>query len=1609
MPDEQTPQTPVRRLLSQYAGLARDTREKGSLFERLVRAFLVTDSFYSGRFDEVWLWQEWPGREGKVDTGIDLVARERYSGKLTAIQCKFYGPTHVVQKSDIDSFFTASGKEGFDARIIVTTTDKWSKHALDALVDQQIPTVKVGIDALEASEIDWSEYSLTRPDEMERVPRKSPRPYQQEAIADVIAGFETSDRGKLIMACGTGKTFTSLRLAEAIVPPGGSVLFLVPSIALLGQTLREWSAQREVPQRAFAICSDVKVGKVEEDYSVSDLSFPATTNTSRLLKAVDESAAPADGITVYFSTYQSIEVVARAQEAGVPEFDLVVCDEAHRTTGVTAAGGKGESSFVRVHDESFIKAKKRLYMTATPKIYGEAVKSKAKEAAAALISMDDESLYGPVFHRLGFGSAVERGLLTDYRVLILAVDEGTVNETFQQAFAAQGELNIPDAARIVGIYNGLAKRGIAGLGDATSDLRPMHRAVAFSRSIKDSKHVTALLDGFTGESVEALTHTAPTFSTASQDEAAASLRATDDLTLHSRHVDGTMNAMERTALLDWLKSTDAGEEECRILTNARCLSEGVDVPALDAVIFLNSRDSQIDVVQSVGRVMRRSAEKDYGYIILPIAVPAGVEPEKALNDNAKYKVVWDVLRALRSHDERFEAKIEQLDLNRTRDPQIQVIGFGDFAGRKTEGSIESVDSPLDFSVLGTEWRDAIYAKIVDKVGERDYWDNWAANVADIAARQEARIRTLVVGADARLSEDFGVFVKALQDNLNPAVNTDQAIEMLAQHLITGPIFDALFEDHAFSASNPVSETMQLMVELLQGENLETETAELSSFYDNVKRSVRGITDSSGRQTTIKRLYEKFFGVAFKKTSERLGIVYTPNEIVDFILHSTDAVLREEFGTSLSDEGVHILDPFTGTGTFIVNLLQSGLIRPEDLLRKFRYELHANEVVLLAYYVAAVNIEATFADLHGSYEPFPGIVLTDTFQTTEEDDQLDGSGVFEDNNKRVVEQNQAPISVIVGNPPYSVGQTSGNDNNQNLKYKTLDARIAATYAARSTATNKNSLYDSYIRAIRWASDRIGDRGVVAFVSNGGFVEGNTADGIRKSMQDEFDTIYLLNLRGNQRTSGIQSQKEGGKVFGSGSRATIVVYLLVKNPDATEKHIWYHDIGDSLTREEKLTRLSTAQDISAMGWTSIPAGHEGDWMLGRDLRFARFRPVASSVPGESMLDDYVRGLETGRDAWNYSSSQTDLSASTRLLVETFNSLVSGDQDESLDHPTRISWTSTLRTRLERRMAIDSSDSDPTDSSYRPFTRQHTSRLRPLIHRPGVLRLFPPGSSQWGITMTSPSTHFPAFAALATDLVPDLHLLDTGQFFPRYTVTTKSPDQIDVYDVTEDRRRDNVTDESLDLYRALYDQSVTKDEIFYFIYGILHSPDYRERYAADLKKMLPRIPNLANAADFHAFAKAGQELADIHLDYEQVAAYEGLELVWADSASASHPAALRVEKKMRYGGKPGAWDKSVLHYNEHLTIRGIPLEAQEYLLGSRSALDWIIDRYYVRTDKASGIVNDANKWGDEHGNPAYILDLIRSIVSVSVETVRIVKSLPPLRISPEYEERIPSSPAP
>jgi predicted helicase len=1618
-------------ILTKYRQISFSERDKGNRFERLMQGYLLTDPKYSYLFKSVWLWDEFPSKNdlGGNDLGIDLVAMT-HEGEYWAIQCKCYQPTSVIEKSSVDSFLSTSSREfrdenqnktKFSVRLWISTTNNWGVNAEESIRNQSPQVVRIHLTDLQESPIDWEKLENGIHGEQARISSRSLKPHQQQALELTHEHFKTESRGKLIMACGTGKTYTSLRIAEHETKGQGVVLFLVPSIALLGQTLREWTTFSQEPIHPICICSDPEITrkktKTEEGYgySVVDLALPASTNVKDIVKQFKSIKKKKTGMTVVFSTYQSIEVISKVQQElknEIPElesFDLTICDESHRTTGVTLSG-EDESAFTKVHDDEFLKSKKRIYMTATPRLYSDETKSKAAQNEALLCSMDDEKIYGQEIYRIGFGEAVEKDLLTDYKVLILTLSDKDIPPAVQKMIAdKESEINTDDASKLIGCINALSKQVLGDNGlIKESDPEPMRRAVAFCQNISASKKISSTFNTVTDSYISSLPQE----------------KHGQIVSIESKHIDGTMSAPYRDEMLGWLKGSTQ-DQECRVLTNVKVLSEGVDVPSLDAVLFLSARNSQVDVVQSVGRVMRKSPGKKYGYIIIPVVVPSTVDASSALDDNERYKVVWTVLNALRAHDDRFNATVNKIELNKKRPDNILVgrpeYGFGDDGQpyQVSEGDVPyqtHKDIASQLSIQFEQLQDVVFARMVEKVGDRRYWEQWAKNVAEIAERQMERI-TRLIKDEGKHQKAFEKFLGGLRKNINPSISEHESVEMLSQHIITKPVFDALFEGYSFVNHNPISVSMQKMLDLLEEQSLDKDTETLEKFYESVKMRAQGIDNSEGKQKIIVELYDKFFKTAFPKMVEKLGIVYTPVECVDFVIHSVNDVLKKEFGRGLTDENIHCLDPFTGTGTFITRLLQSGIVEEKDLERKYKFELHANEIVLLAYYIAAINIENAYHDAtpdpddgigKSKYTPFDGIVLTDTFQLGETDDSEKlFSEMFPQNSKRVERQKKSPLRVIFGNPPYSIGQKSANDNAQNQKYTKLDSRIENTYAKLSNAGLNKSLYDAYIKSFRWSSDRLDKNGgVICFITNGAWIDGNSTDGFRKSLEKEFTSIYVFNLRGNQRTSGELSRKEGGKIFGSGSRTPITITLLVKNPEVKlEKAvIHYHDIGDYLSREEKLDIIKSFKTIdnSEIPWKVIEPNEHGDWISQRNNIFSDLIPISPDkkfdINSKSFFNLNVIAINSARDSWVVNYSQSNLQINMEKMIEKYNSEVEKvtslgikelqELDEVIESDlSKIKWSVNLKNDLLKRK-IHKLSSSYEKCLYRPFSKSWIYYDKNFIERPGLsMNLFPNKNVNNIVICVSGIGSSKEFSTIITDVFSTLDNIEKSQLFPLFYFEEKSKNQKSMFDDTESDiiKRDGISDYILNQSQKQYGaKNITKEDVFYYVYGFLHSPEYRETFSNDLKKMLPRLPLVDDVRDFWSFSKSGRELAELHLNYEQVPRHDGVKVVGEDSGF------FKVEK-MRFPKKD---QKDSIIYNSKIVIQDIPLEAYEYMVNGKSSIEWVMERYQITTHKESQITNDPNDWSEEVGNPRYILDLLLSVINVSVQTVEIVKNLPKLK---------------
>ncbi|KFI99791.1 DNA helicase restriction enzyme type III Res subunit [Bifidobacterium porcinum] len=1637
---------------------AADKRQRGTDFERLVKWFLQHDPSWQSKLQDVWMWDEAPTNDGQ-DTGIDLVALD-VDGSYWAIQAKCYSKS--LSFEDVSTFLAKAHMDKRYQHYMLADSAPALSGQLKKLIGEDTELTRVDYETMRDANVDWDAFIHNK--QAAHRTTFDPRPHQREAIDSIKKTFETHDRCSLVMACGTGKTLTSLRLCEEMLGMGGTVLFLAPSISLISQTMRAWVNQIRDNEKInlYVVCSDPKASKIgktkqEEDEAygrLSDLPYPATTNPVTIAHRFRKHS---DALNVIFSTYQSIDVIHQAQQNGLFDFDLTICDEAHRTTGVM----DGESAFQRVHDQEYLRSDKRLYMTATPRIYGEDAKRKAREGVVPIASMDDEKTYGPIAYRLGFGQAVERGLLTDYKIVVMGVTANMVRVPFQSITDAGMKLQIEDTAKFIGCWKALFDRrhargveDIVQIGrharreDTNDDAkRPLHHAIAFASSIKASKQLSAefqsVIDAYTNNETDS-----------SQPE-----RQAQPLHVTIDHIDGTMDSELRKEKLAWL-AADEGEYQCHILSNARCLAEGIDVPDLDAVIYLSSRRSKVDIIQSVGRVMRRAPGKEYGYIIIPVFLEDGEDPDAVLSTSA-FSTVWDVVRALRSHDERLDAIINsaqlgdttklsqivefdvldasKLDLDRKHKQKDSKSHVGDKDQNPTPSDDDNPhkDSAVQDKLNYVNNMDkGVIAQIVRKCGTKVYWGEWTADVATIAKRRVSQIGELIE-QPGPARDAFLQFLKGLRDSLNSDYTEVDAVAVLAQHEITKPIFATLFTDSTVLDNNPITQGLDSSLNALYEAGLPRVDgdATLRDLYANVRMCANQLESDVAKQNLIKEIYNEFFTVAFSDTADSLGIVYTPVEVVDAQLHMVQRALKHEFGQSLSDRGVHVLDGFAGTGTYICRLIEDKtLISDKNLPYKYANDLHSNEIVPLAATIMDINIEQSYHKrTGGEYQAFPGALLTDTFQMRE-DGHTEDDTVFLQNSQRVSRQLDTPIRVIIGNPPYRAGDSS-NSGVKNTKYKTLDQRVQDTYVKRSEATNKNSLYDHYIRAFRWASDRIGGSGIVCFVSNGGWLTGASGAGVRRSFMKEFNSIYVYNLRGNARCSGEERRKEKDNVFGQGSRTTIAITMLVKNPASNEHGaIHYHDIGDYLTREDKLNILKDCVQ-SDPNWETLTMDRHGDWLDKRDDSYYQFIPMGiqdgAKKLSTGMFTGWSSGVKTQRDAWAWNFSAEAVTKSMSESIGFFNQCVTDfenggisarSEDYETDSP-KINWTSALRQDLAKKKQIEIDEHQLMRGIYRPFCRQvlwFDRRMNERVYRQPSM--FPyRNAKNVEICLSGDS-------ALITDAIPDLHFVGDSQCFPLYWY--EKPDKktptfdLDPVDEHGYVRHDVITDTALRVFHAVYPQmtiprsggsqsGITKEDIFYYVYGILHSPEYRKRFASNLGKELPRIPL---AKDFLAFMQAGRELADIHLHYETADRYPVRE-AWTGepgqaqfeevSAADGSPLTPRIlnpgrTEKMTYPNKvkdPDTGKKtnnlSTLQVSENVQLQNIPTRAYDYMVNGKSAIAWLIDRYRVTTDPKSGIVNDPNDYSPD---PRYIVDLVERVITVSMRTLDIMDALPPIEELPQ-----------
>ncbi|GAA8227672.1 hypothetical protein NP05250_09640 [Helicobacter pylori] len=1104
-----------------------------------------------------------------------------------------------------------------------------------------------------------------------------------------------------------------------------------------------------------------------------------------------------------------------------------------------------KNAFTLCHSDGNIKATKRLYMTATPKVYSESSKAKAKEKDNVIYSMDDEEIFGGEIYTLNFERAIALDLLTDYKVMILAVRKdnlsgvtNSVNQKISQLEAKKGTkldkklINNEFVCKIIGTHKGLAKQDLIVLDDENKedhnlqnkyDTAPSQRAINFCKSINTSKNIK--------DSFETIMEC--------YDEELKK-KSFKNLQISIDHIDGTMNCKDRLEKLEELN--EFRPNTCKVLSNARCLSEGVDVPALDSIVFFDGKSTMVDIIQAVGRVMRKAKRKKRGYIILPIALEESEiqNLDEAVN-NTNFKSIWKVIKALRSHD-------PSLVDEATFKEKIKIFGSDDEKKQNDEKTLFD-------AILLQDLANAMYNVMPTKLGDRNYWENFTKKTGNIARTLNNRLKMIF----EKNPEFFHGFLDSLRENIHQSIREDEALDMITSHIITKPIFDALFGDNI---KNPIAKALDKMVQKLSTLGLEGETKDLKNLYESVKTEALHAKSQKSQQELIKKLYNTFFKVAFKKQSEKLGIVYTPIEVVDFILRATNGILKKHFNTDFNDQSITIFDPFTGTGSFIARLLskENALISDEALKEKFQNNLFAFDIVLLSYYIALINITQAAQNRDGSLKNFKNIALTDSLDYLEEKTNKGALPLYEDlkENKDIKDtlagQN---IRVIIGNPPYSAGAKSENDNNQNLSHPRLKKWVSETYGKNSTAKVGNTTRDTLIHSMRMASDLLKDKGVIGFVVNGSFIDSKSADGFRKCVAQDFAHLYVLNLRGNARTSGEKRKKEGDGIFDSGSRVTIAVIFFVKDTSVKNSTIHYYDIGDYLKREAKLNRLANFTNLDAIDFETITPNEKGDWINQREDGFEKLIPLKRDKKLKilnTIFDLDSRGVVSGRDPWVYNFSPKILTQSVQKCIDTYNA-----------------------------------------------------------------------------------------------------------------------DLLYCYDDLG-RRDYAISGWVLNLFRKHYgDNSITEEEIFYYIYAILHHKGYLEKYKNSLTK---EAPHIALSPDFKELSVLGKQLAELHLNYESGEMHDSIK--YTTLMNAEVEGYYDVEKMTKKGDS--------IVYNKNITITKIPQKAFEYALNGKSAIDWVIERYQKTMDKDSLIENNPN----DYAGGKYILELLLRVIKLSEKSVDLIEKI-------------------
>ena len=1639
----------------------RKRRNKGTTFEKAIKIYLTEEPIQAEYFSKVLKWREWVdyyyNKHGKFpypskheDIGVDLVAIKK-DGTYAAIQCKFRNFGKKLYKSDLDSFFTTansdSGKIYFSEKIIIDTALSHSVHLQNVIADNH-NCKTINLAKINESKIDWAKWFETDKLVLKEKLTTKDRPYQEEAINAVVNGFNSVDeegnlitRGKLIMACGTGKTFVALKITEQLIQNQGLVLFLVPSLALIDQTVKTWTHNATTPTKKIVVCSASDTAQKydpEEDNLMtpaSDLYVPLTSEPTEIAKSAN--AWSKEQVVVIFSTYHSLkQIKAAQQEYELPEFDLIICDEAHRTSTNPDPKKKG-SFFTAIHKNSNISGKKRLYMTATPKIYVEQAKNDAEKLDVALFSMDDPKWFGKKFYEYSFAKAIRKGQLTDYRIVLATFDlddykkvtESLTNNIKIKKYLSTKEnqkekqLREEDFYKLIAVYKQFCKIGATNdQYTSINDPNFMKKVMGFISSVKLSEDVR---DWFP-QIVHEYQKDAP-------DNEKNSL-----INLKVDHISGKTPSAERANILNELDNIT--DNTCKMITNVNCLSEGVDVPSLDGVVFLQPRQSQINIIQCIGRVLRTSPGKKWGYILIPIFVPPGRKPEDVLNENKEYKRITRVINALRSIDDDFNDEIQNLGLNPEGKIPKKIIGIGSNSDKDINN-----DNVAQNKTLNLKWDEdfskAIKAVVIRQTVDSDHWEDWVDDVATKAKKNRGKIKSLI-NNKPDVKDKFNQLKVEMQNNIHTSIKSDDVVDMVNQHFITEPIFNALFENSGALTNNVIANSLNEFISKLKthGITLNDDSA-YQDFYNAIKRNVSSTSkDPEARQKLLHKIYENFFTKAFPRDVAKLGLVYTPTEVINFMLHSVDYLLQTELNTKLENDNVSIIDPFTGTGSYLTQLINATklngeyLISNEKLKHKYQHEIFANEIMLLPYYIASVNIAHAFYTRTNEHIPFNGICLTDTFAAYEDTYKHEKNEYYSkilnsnllaksltSNYNRLQAQKSAQIKVIIGNPPYSAG-SDANQDNTNETYKNLEAAIKNTYNNLSLAQNQKSLRNSYIKAIKWAELRLQDvdQGIIAFITPNGFLEAVACDGMRQDLSAKFASIYIFDCKGDQNKDKAGNKDQGGRIF-TGVQVGASMTFFVKNKFADKQgQIYYYTFPKVLKTTDKLEQIKQLNSFksiaSRFNHSEIDANH--DWINQDKTNFTKqayFLPLRQKTIGSKGKGTY-KELFT-HFIFNYSScgvqgtgiyrcsnfSKTALADNIQKAIDYYNQKREAYQTyrhnggkktvrkwlDKDNESKKFQWSDSLRNNLNQNHSIKYHPENIISVLMRPFSIMQFYFDDYLnISRFKLPYIFKEQDQVLGM-MISSQNNSACLSILAVNKIMDVSFINSGVYFP---LSFKRDNQdTELIQNNKNKTVEVINDNTIALFQYS-NYLVTKEMLFYYIYGIFNQKAYSLTFKNAITKQLPRVPKVKDATTFKQFAAIGKQLANLHVNFEACP-------IWKTSAydpNIDYPVEDfiigNIDKNgKKTGGITISKDYTTITYNDKFILNDIPPQAWNYKLMNKSIIELFINKHKIKTDKTSGIIHDPNDYGKEIGNPRYLLETLLRVINIALKTDELKEQLP------------------